>query len=235
MSGAVTTEIEGKLAVIRMDDGKANAFDHAMFDAVNAALDEADAAKAVAVLRGNAKMFSGGYDLKTLVQGPDVARDLVRRGSELAVRFMERRHPVILASDGHTLALSGFLFMGADWRIGKRPGADGKPFKIGLPETPNSLPMHNFGREMSAWRLSKPHFVRAFLHGEMFDADMAVTVGFYDEATDDVDASIDAAVERLSRINTAVYAGNKAMGFKTILPVLKRAIEDDLGLGIEVG
>ena len=229
MSDKVSVEIEGKLATIRMDDGKANAFDHEMFDAVNAALDAADEDKAVAVIRGNAKMFSGGYDLKTLAQGPDAARDLVKRGSELAVRFMERRHPVIVAADGHCLALSGFLFMGADWRIGKRG-----PFKIGLPETPNSLPMHNFGREMSAYRLSKPYFVRAFLHGEMFDADTAVNVGFYDEATDDVDASIAGAVERLSKINTAVYANNKAMGFKTILPVLKQAIADDLGLGISV-
>ena len=234
MSDKVTVDIEGKLATIRLDDGKANAFDHDMFDAVNAALDEADAAKAVAVIRGNAKMFSGGYDLKTMMRGPDAARDLVKRGSELAVRFMERPHPVIVASDGHMLALSGFLFMAADWRIGKRPAPDGKPFKIGLPETPNSLPMHNFGREMSAYRLSKPHFVRAFLHGEMFDADSAVTVGFYDVATDDVDASIAEAVEALSKINTPVYANNKAMGFKTILPVLKQAIEDDLGLGISV-
>ena len=230
MSDKVTVEIEGKLATIRLDDGKANAFDNAMFDAVNAALDEADAAKAVAVIRGNAKMFSGGYDLKTLMQGPEVARELVKRGSELAVRFMERRHPVILASDGHTLALSGFLFMAADWRIGKRG-----VFKIGLPETPNSLPMHNFGREMSAYRLSKPHFVRAFLHGEMFDADTATTVGFYDEATDDVNASIEAAVERLSKINTPVYANNKAMGFKTALPVLKQAIADDLQMGVNLG
>ena len=227
---SVSTTIEGRTAHIRMDDGKANAFDHEMFDAVNAALDEADAAKAVAVLRGNDRLFSGGYDLKTMMKGPDTARDLVKRGSELAVRFMRRRHPVILASDGHCLALSAFLFMAADYRIGKI-GA----FKIGLPETPNSLPMHNFGREMSAYRLSKPHFVRAFIHGEMFDAPTSVTVGFYDEATDDVDAAVARAVERLSRVNTPVYANNKLMGFKAVLPVLEQAIEDDLGLGIEVG
>ena len=227
---SVSTTVEGRTAHIRMDDGKANAFDHEMFDAVNAALDEADAAKAVAVLRGNDRLFSGGYDLKTMMRGPEAARELVKRGSELAVRFMERPHPVIVASDGHMLALSGFLFMAADWRIGRRG-----PFKIGLPETPNSLPMHNFGREMSLWRLSKPHFTRAFLHGEMFSADDAVAAGFYDVATDDVDAAVAEAVERLSKINTPVYANNKTMGFKGVLPRLKQAIADDETLGIEVG
>ena len=234
MTEKVTTHIEGKLGTILMDDGKANAFDHDMFDAVNAALDEADAAKAVVVLRGRDGIFSGGYDLKTLMQGPDAARDLVKRGSELAVRFMRRKHPVICVSDGHCIALAAFLFMGADWRIGKLTRAEGA-FKVGLPETPNSLPMHNFGREIAAWRLGKPYFMRAFLHGEMFTPEDAVAVGYYDEATDEVDGAVEAAVTRLSAINTAVYANNKAMAFKTVLPVLEQAIEDDLGLGISVG
>jgi len=235
MSSKVTTTIDGKLATIRMDDGKANAFDNAMFDAVNAALDEADAAKAVVVLRGKEGIFSGGYDLKTLISGPEAARQLVKRGSELAVRFMERRHPVICVSDGHCIALAAFLFMGADWRIGKLTKDGDSNFKVGLPETPNNLPMHNFGREIAAYRLSPPLFVRAFLHGEMFPPADAVDAGYYDVATDDVDAAIATAVAAMSQINTAVYANNKAMAFKTVMPTLKQAIADDLEMGANFG
>jgi enoyl-CoA hydratase len=229
MSDAVKTEIEGKVARVTLNDGKANAFSNAMFDAVNNAIDAADAAKAVLVLRGKPGNFSGGYDLKTLMQGPEAARELVKRGSDLAVRFMRRPHPVILVSDGHCVALGAFLFMGADYRIGLKGD-----FKIGLPETPNSLPMHNFGREIAAYSLTQPIFKRAFIHGEMFDADGAVAAGFYDESTADVDAAIEAAVARLSKINTPIYANNKAVAFKTILPVLEKAIEDDLKMGINL-
>lgn len=227
---ATTLSIADKVARLTLDDGKANVFDNAMFDAVGAAIDEADAAKAVLVLRGRPGRFSGGYDLKTLSSSPEAARALVKRGSDLAIRFMERPHPVLLASDGHCVALGAFLFLGADYRIGAKGGAAGD-FKVGLPETPFNLPMHNFGRELATHALPKRMFKRAFIQGEFF-AD-PVEAGFYDEVAEDMDAAIDAKLAYLTQINTPTFANNKALAHKRILPVLKQAAEEDLSLGLE--
>ena len=47
----VEYELKEGVAVIRMDDGKANALSHAMLDALGEALDQAESDKATAVLQ----------------------------------------------------------------------------------------------------------------------------------------------------------------------------------------
>jgi len=91
----LTYDLKDGVATITMDDGKANAFSTAMFEAVNAAFDRAEAEAKIIVFRGRDGIFSGGYDLKELAQGGPRALALVRRGSELVVRMMECPLPVI--------------------------------------------------------------------------------------------------------------------------------------------
>ena len=55
---------QGDVAVLTLDDGKANAISPAFVDAVNEGLDRAgDEAKSV-LITGRPGMFSGGFDLK---------------------------------------------------------------------------------------------------------------------------------------------------------------------------
>ena len=216
------------VATIRLDDGKANAFSNAIFDAVNDAFTQAESEAKVVVLRGRDGIFSAGYNLKELMLGGDTAVQLVRRGSEFAVRMMESPKPVIAAGDGHIVALGAFLFLAADYRIGKRG-----PFQVGLPETAKGLPMHNFGRELAAPRLSRRHFSRAFINGEMFTPEQAVEVGFLDEAVDDVDAAVAKAAQYFTKgISLHAFAINKPRGHQTLMPALKGAIEDDMDLKV---
>ncbi|MEL6686573.1 MAG: crotonase/enoyl-CoA hydratase family protein, partial [Pseudomonadota bacterium] len=210
-----------------LDDGKANAFSNAMFDAVNAAMDKADAEAKIIVLRGNERMFSAGYNLKELMLGGETAVNLVRRGSEFAVRMMETSKPIICVGDGHIVALGAFVFLAADYRIGKKG-----PFQVGLPETAKGLPMHNFGREMAMPRLNQRYFSRAFINGEMFTPDQAVDVGYLDAAVDDVDAEVEKAISFFKSVSLPAFAINKPRGHQTLLPVLKQAIEDDMDLKV---
>lgn len=215
------------VATLTLDDGKANAFSNAMFDAVNGALDRAEEEAKIIVIRGRPSIFSGGYNLKELMLGGDVATKLVRRGSDLAIRMMETSKPIITVGDGHIVALGGFIFLAADYRIA-RNGA----YQVGLPETAKGLPMHNFGRELATYKLNPRYFSRSFINGEMFSPDASVDVGFVDLATDDVDAAITKATDFFKSISLQAFAINKPRGYQTVLPVLKQAAEDDMSIRV---
>ena len=64
MSGTVTVSIENGVANILMDDGKANVLGYDMWDQLEAAFDQAEAAGAVVILQGRDGIFSGGFDLR---------------------------------------------------------------------------------------------------------------------------------------------------------------------------
>ena len=232
MSDLLTYTLEDGVATITLDDGKANAFSNLMFDAVNAAMDRADEEAKIIVIRGRPGIFSAGYNLKELMLGGDTAVSLVRRGSEFAVRVMQTPKPVIMAAEGHVVALGAFLFLSADYRIGHTGTGAPKPFTVGLPETAKGLPMHNFGRELAQPRLARRYFSRAFINGEMFSPEEAVDVGYLDVATDDVDAEIAKAIAYFRSVSLHAFAINKPMGHKAIMPNLLQAIEDDMGLKV---
>lgn len=227
MSDLLTYDLKDDVATIHLDDGKANAFSNAMFDAVNAAMDKADKEAKIIVIRGRDGIFSGGYNLKELMLGGDTAVQLVKRGSDFAVRMLETPKPIITAGDGHVVALGAFLFLAADYRIG-RTG----PFQVGLPETAKGLPMHNFGRELAMPRLNQRYFSRAFINGEMFDPEAAIDVGYLDVAIADVDAGIAKAVAFFKSVSLPAFSINKPRGHQTLMPTLKQAIQDDLDIQI---
>ena len=60
--------LQDKVAVIGLDDGKANAVGHAFVDAMTEGLDQAEQASAV-VPTGREGVFSAGFDLKELAKG----------------------------------------------------------------------------------------------------------------------------------------------------------------------
>jgi len=57
---SATVEITNDIALIRMDDGKANAINFDMLAALNSALDTAEANAKAIVLTGRDGRFSGG-------------------------------------------------------------------------------------------------------------------------------------------------------------------------------
>src|SRR4051812_3857761 len=172
----VTYTLDGNVAVIRFDDGKANVFTHAALAEIQNLLTraEADEAKAVVII-GRPGRFSAGFDLSVMTAGPDQARDLLRAGAELALRIYTFPMPVLLGVTGHALAMGAIVLMAADVRI----GADG-PFKIGLPEVEIGMPLPKFAVEFARDRLSKRHFVSAVQHARVTSPADAVDVDFLD-------------------------------------------------------
>ncbi len=172
----VTYTLDGNVAVIRFDDGKANVFTHAVLDEIQSQLTqaEADEARAVVIV-GRPGKFSAGFDLSVMTAGPEQARDLLRAGADLALRIYTFPMPVLLAVTGHALAMGAIVLMAADVRI----GADG-PSKIGLPEVEIGMPLPIFAVEFARDRLSKRHFLSAVQHARVTSPADAVEVNFLD-------------------------------------------------------
>ena len=119
--GLLTTEIRDDVAVIALDDGKANALSPDMIAAIHGALDVAEKEAKAAVITGRPGRFSAGFDLKVLGGGElEAAVSLVTAGGELFLRFLEFPLPIVVGCTGHAIAAGAIALMTADYRVGAR-------------------------------------------------------------------------------------------------------------------
>ena len=64
-----TLSKENDISIIKLDDGKANAFSYDMLSQVNELLTNVPRDSGALVITGREGLFSGGFDLKTLATG----------------------------------------------------------------------------------------------------------------------------------------------------------------------
>jgi enoyl-CoA hydratase len=224
MSELVSYKIDRGIATVQMDDGKANALSSAMWDQLAVALDCAEEAGAIVILKGRSGIFSGGYDLKELAQGPEQTVRLVGHGSQIARRLLAFPTPVIAVSTGHCIAMGAFLMLACDYRLGA-----GGDFKIGLNETLTGMTMHHFGIELARYKLPLNYFGRCVIHAELFAPELAVCAGFYDEVTapEQLDARAADVASEMSKLNLSAFAATKRKSREQLFDLLDRCIEKD--------
>ncbi|MDF2698387.1 MAG: fadB, partial [Labilithrix sp.] len=128
-SDVLTYTLEGNLAIVRMDDGKANALSEAMIDGLLDALARAEKEASAMVLVGRPDRFCAGFDLRVMMSSPDAAKALLTRGSELLMKLYGAKVPLVIACTGHALAGGALVLLTGDVRI----GAEGA-YRIGLNE-----------------------------------------------------------------------------------------------------
>jgi enoyl-CoA hydratase len=172
---AVRYELRDNVALISMDDGKANALSAAVIAALHACLDRAEREAAAVLLTGRERRLSGGFDLKAMTSSAESMRSLVTAGAELLLRLYLFPRPVVVACNGHALAMGALLLLVADARV----GAAGD-FKIGLNEVSIQMPLPVFGVELARARLSKRHFTAAATQARIYDPQGAVDAGYLD-------------------------------------------------------
>jgi enoyl-CoA hydratase len=204
---SATLDIQNNVALIRMDDGKANVINLAMVEALNACLDEAEAKAKAIVLSGREGRFSGGFDLQALTgSGPDAARALLDAGGRLLLRLYGGPLPVVAACTGHAIAMGVFILHACDTRIGAA-GA----YKIGANETTNGMVLPVFALELSQDRLNPLHMTKAVIQAFIYDPEGAVEAGYLDMLTslDQVESQALAAAGLLAQLPGHAYHGNK--------------------------
>jgi enoyl-CoA hydratase len=227
MSLPATYELKDSVATITMDDGKVNVMSIAMLSALNQALDQAVADRAVVVLTGRPGMFSAGFDLKTLTAGGPDAQKMLTMGFELAHRLLSFPTPVVVACSGHAIAMGVFIVLAADYRI----GADG-PFKIGANEVAIGLTMPHFGVEMCRQQLAPAHFNRAVIFSEMYSPTDAVPAGFLDRVVPAADLQREAQkfAAAATKLNMAVFTASKLRVREQAAKAVRAAIDADGGM-----
>lgn len=195
-------------ALIRMDDGKANALSYAMMDEVEAALARAEREASSVVLTGRPGRFCAGFDLREMMKGAENARALVTRGADFLLRLYLFPKPLVIACSGHALAGGALTVLTGDLRL----GVEGD-FRIGLNEVQIGMPVPILAMELARDRLSPRALQEATLFARVYSPGDAVSAGYLDEVVDGAQLLDKAVAEaaRLGALPSAAYATTKTI------------------------
>jgi len=212
------------VATIVINNGKANALSHQVFEQLNKALDQAEQDKAVVILTGQPGIFSAGYDLKEMQKGMNEAAALVAVGSTLTRRLAAFPFPVIGACSGHAIAKGAFIMLSVDYRL----GIEGS-FKLGLNEVAIGMTMHHAGIEIARHRLAPAHFYRSVINAEIYSPEGAVAAGYLDEvvAPDQLLTRANELAQGFRKLNMRAHAQTKLKTKAGYLELLDLSIKKD--------
>lgn len=217
--------LEGSTAVLRMDDGKANALSDAMIDALSESIDRAAKEASAIVLLGRPDRFSAGFDLRVMMSGPEAAKALLRRGSALLMKLYGAPLPLVLGCTGHALAGGALVLLTGDVRV----GAAG-PYRLGLNEVSIGMPVPVLAMELARDRLRNEDLSRATLEARIYNPDEAARIGYLDEvvAPEELEARAMAEAARLAALPRTAYAATKErLRGRTIAHILA-TLESDM-------
>jgi enoyl-CoA hydratase len=173
--GAVHYELRDRIAKIRIDDGKRNALSPQVLREIYSALDRAESDRAIVIFTGREDVFSAGFDLKVMKRGGVEAIRMLKLGYALTARVLAYPHPVVVACNGHVLAMGVFLLLAADYTIGTRGD-----FKVSANEVAIGLTLPRVAAAMLQHRLTPAAYQRAAVLSEYFDVESAHRAGFFD-------------------------------------------------------
>jgi enoyl-CoA hydratase len=226
----VTTDVlsytlEGTTAVLRMDDGKANALSDAMIDALMAALARAEKEATAIVLAGRPDRFCAGFDLKVMMSGPENAKALLTRGSALLMRLYGVPLPLVIACTGHALAGGALVLLTGDVRVGAA-GA----YRLGLNEVSIGLPVPVLAMELARDRITSSELARATLQATIYAPDDAARAGYLDAVVPAGEVMGKAMEEaaRLGGLSKTAYAATKTRLRGKTIRHIEETLESDM-------
>jgi len=202
----VSYTLDNKVAVVTMDDGKANALSRPMIDAVGAALARAEQEASAVVLAGRPDRFCAGFDLRVMMSGPDAAKDLLRAGATLLMKLYGSSIPLVIAATGHALAGGALVVLTGDHRV----VAAGE-YKIGLNEVSLGMPVPVLAMELARDRLVKTELTNATLLAKIYKPETALAAGYVDAVVpaDQLLAHATAEAARLGALPRSAFKATK--------------------------
>ncbi len=207
-------EVDGGVALVRMDDGKANALSDQMIAELSDALGRAEKEASAVVLAGRPDRFCAGFDLKVMMSGPEGAKALLRSGAALLMKIYGLPIPVVAACTGHALAGGALVLLASDVRI-----AAAGAFRIGLNEVSIGLPVPMLAMELARDRIATTELGRATMRAQIYGPDDAVKAGFVDEvvpAAELLARATDEAKKLGGLSRTAYHESKKRLRGRTI-------------------
>jgi enoyl-CoA hydratase len=203
---SVEYSLQGRVATLRIDDGKRNALSPQVLRSIYRALDRAEADGAMVIITGRESVFSAGFDLGVMKRGGLDALRMLGSGYSLTARVLAYPYPVIVACNGHSLAMGVFLMLSADYVIGTRGD-----FKIAANEVAIGLKMPRVAAAMLRHRLNPAAFQRAVTLSEYFDVESAQRAGFFDETVDaaELKSCAEHHAEKLHALDQRAHTASK--------------------------
>lgn len=225
MNDPVTFETGEECCTITFDDGQANAMSLEMLEAIDSALDRAEAEAQPLVLAGREGTFSGGFDLATLEAGGEAPLDMLQAGAELAERVLSFPSPVVVACTGHAVAMGLFLMLAGDERI----GAAGE-YTLQANEVEIGLTVPRFATELCRLRLTPAEFQRATSLAQPYAPAEADRAGILDEVVppgEVLDRARESAAS-FDRLDSDAHKATKQRVRADALERLRAGIEADV-------
>lgn len=222
---SVHYSLEGRVATVRIDDGKRNALSPQVLDEIYEALDRAESDRAIVIITGREMVFSAGFDLNVMKRGGVKAIRMLRSGYALTARVMAYPYPVIAACNGHSFAMGVFLMLSADYVIGSRGD-----FNISANEVAIGLTMPRVAAAMLKHRLDPAAYQRAVTLSEYFSAETALDAGFFDELVDadDLMARARSHAAGFEKLDMRAHAASKRRIRAALIRKIRFSIPFDL-------
>ena len=202
-----TLSRENDISIIKLDDGKANAFSYDMLSQVNELLTKVPRDSGALVIAGREGLFSGGFDLKTLATGDmEKITKMVQLGYCLLLELFSFDRPIVAAVSGHSIALGLFVTCSADYRI----AIDGK-YVCQANEVRNNMDIPTQIMEIIKARVNKKYFYSAVYHSDAYSVQESIEVGYIDEVVSE-DQFMERVMEKAKELATLphpFYANTK--------------------------
>ena len=225
MGQLVTYTLTDGVAVIAMDDGKANAMSLAMQQEINSALDQAETDNAPVIFTGRTGILSAGFDLKTLAASGQPAVDMLNGGLQLSLRLLSFPTPVIAACGGHAIAMGVFLLLSCDYRIGVKGN-----YRYTANEVAIGMTMPWSTIEILRQRVTPAALTRSVLLAEVFTPDNAIHTGFLDEVVEEselMNAAM-AAAQSFRALNATAHAHSKKRLREPVITAISAGLTKDI-------
>jgi enoyl-CoA hydratase/carnithine racemase len=201
---------DGVLRLTISNPAKRNALDHAILDAIAAALRDLGDARTV-LLTGANGMFSSGYDIGDIPDDvfAEEAERLVARPFAAAIEGLQACEiPTVAALPGHTIGGGLELALACDLRV----AADG--ILLGMPPAKLGLVYSHTGLRRFLEAIGAPRTRELFLTARNIDARTALSWGLVNEvvgAADLDDAALDLAEDIAANAPLSVRGNKRAI------------------------
>lgn len=225
MSTLVQYDFSDGIATLTLDDGKANAMSVQMMQALNSALDRAEADRAVVVLTGRERMFCGGFDLGVFKRERSELLRMLEDGARLSERLLAFPQPVVAACTGHAVAMGVFLLLSTDLRLGVDQGA-----KILINEVQIGLTLPHFAIEVCRQRLAPAHVHHAITTATPYTPQQALAAGFLDALVpaESLAQVAHSRAQDLLKLHRGAFTATKLRLQRQTLLAMQAAIRDDV-------
>jgi enoyl-CoA hydratase len=182
-----TITTENEVAIVTMDDGRANALSISSLNALSAAFRRLPADVRGVALLGRPRFFSGGIDLKAYEgYGPDERAEHTRALARTLLEVFTFRRPIVAGVTGHAIAGGALLALACDARVMAAGG-----FKLTTNEVALGVDVPDFGLAIIEAAVPRHLTTELLLHGTTMTSEQAFERGLVSELT-----ALDAVADR---------------------------------------